>query len=1565
MTTLSQEYILVGAESLTLQCGKLLVERGHRLLAVVTSDNSLRMWAESLGIPIFDGPAALLERDDLGCDYLFSIGNRLVLPSGVLRRARRAAINFHDGPLPRHAGLFAPVWALIARELSHGITWHVMTDAIDAGNVLKQRLFEVSEGETALTLNTKCYEVGLDTFEELVLELERGEAVGTSQAPDPSQFHRQSDRPPAACSIDWRRSADDIAALVRALDFGDKYPNPVGRAKTVAGGTVWVVPVAEVLNERSGNAPGTIVRQDGAGVVVATGSSDVLLPRLMQPDGTPANPEEPGLKGGESFEIVDEALGARLTTLNRAVARHETFWVGRLATAEPFDFGALASSVPEGPPAFAHVDVPVQDLTDRASAITGHLDECLLAGVQAYFARWSDRPAFACAYTDAHISDTVAGVERWFSAYVPMRADLIMDEGLRSACERIQTELRQLRTKGTFATDVFSRYPQLKGSPATVALGFVLVPDVSMAAPAPGCALTVVIGDRLRWIYDTTRLSVEIVSRMIEQFRVLFVAGLDDPDDPVATLPLLPEQEWRTSIEVWNATQRAYDTTCCVHQLFEAQAARTPDALAVVASDGALTYRTLDARANQLAHRLQALGVGPDCLVGLSTDRSSSMLVGLLGILKAGGAYVPLDPGYPRERLDFMVRDAGLTALVTRHERTLSLLEAAAPVVTIDSVFDEPVTAPFRRDVASHHLAYVIYTSGSTGTPKGVMVEHRNVVNFFAAMDDSIGTRQGVWLAVTSLSFDISVLELLWTLSRGFKVVMYEGQHGVRRQRLLHRSTPIDFSLFYFSSDESATDAQNKYRLLLDGARFADENGFAAVWTPERHFHAFGGLYPNPAVTSAAIATITKRVQLRAGSCVLPLHHPLRVAEEWSVVDNLSGGRAAISFASGWQPNDFVLRPENHAHAKQIMLRDIETVRELWRGRKIAFPNSKGEMIEVGIVPRPVQKELPVWLTTAGNPETFAAAGRIGARVLTHLLGQSVDSLSSNLAIYRAAWREAGHPGNGFVSLMLHTFIGTDDDQVKRTVRQPLIEYLRSSVSLIKQYASAFPAFKKRDGEADLGLSNLSGEEMDALLEYSFERYYETSGLFGTPQGVLAFVDTLKAIGVDDIACLIDFGVDTETVLAHLHFLAQLRELATPNASVDAGDGTIAELIENHRVTHLQCTPSMATMLLQDEATRDALGSLQTLLVGGEACSDDLARELLGAVRGTIMNMYGPTETCVWSTSATIGRHGPVSPAKAGHYEHVSIGKPVANTCVYVLDRNRQPRPIGLPGELYIGGDGTTRGYWNRAELSADRFVPDPYRGGRMYRTGDLVRWRDEGVLEFLGRIDHQVKIRGHRIELGEIERAIAESPAVREVVVVAREDVPGDKRLAAYIVPRAEAVDVDAMRSHLQARLPDVMVPTYFVTLSSFPLTPNGKLDRKSLPPPTTLITAAPPAQAELPAGEIEELIAGIWRDVLQLQEVGTQDNFFDLGGHSLLAVQAHRRLKKAFDRSISMTDLFRFPTIRSLAQFLSGGGSEQQARAAAADRAEMRRRSVTMRARRAHAGRAAGDPDSVEQDA
>src|SRR2546421_1289805 len=210
----------------------------------------------------------------------------------------------------------------------------------------------------------------------------------------------------------------------------------------------------------------------------------------------------------------------------------------------------------------------------------------------------------------------------------------------------------------------------------------------------------------------------------------------------------------------------------------------------------------------------------------------------------------------------------------------------------------------------------------------------------------------------------------------------------------------MDFSLFYFASADVG-ESPDKYRLLIEGAKFADTHGFAAVWTPERHFYAFGGLYPNPAVTSAALATVTERIQLRAGSVVLPLHDPLRVAEEWAVVDNLSQGRVAISFASGWQPNDFVLAPQNYATRREVMLRGIETVRRLWRGEKVRRRDGNGTEIEVSILPRPLQPELPMWVTAAGSPDTFRLAGEIGANLLTHLLGQSIEQLAEKIAVYR------------------------------------------------------------------------------------------------------------------------------------------------------------------------------------------------------------------------------------------------------------------------------------------------------------------------------------------------------------------------------------------------------------------------------------------------------------------------------------------------------------------------------------------------------------------------------------
>lgn len=1026
-------------------------------------------------------------------------------------------------------------------------------------------------------------------------------------------------------------------------------------------------------------------------------------------------------------------------------------------------------------------------------------------------------------------------------------------------------------------------------------------------------------GITIRLDYDAALFEEATIHRMLGHFTAVVRAMAHDSTARIATLSLLAPAEREELLVRWNDTRVAIPEGACVHELVEAQVARTPDVVALTVHDQSLTYDELNRRANRLAHHLMAHGVGPDVLVGIRLERSADMLVAALATLKAGGAYLPLDPAYPARRIAHMLEDSGVTVVVTRSELAGGAPASGGPELVLLDRDGEAIAAESDRNPDHHaspaNLAYVIYTSGSTGKPKGVMVEHRNVVNFCAAMDAQIGGEPGVWLSVTSLSFDISVLELFWTLTRGFTVVL----HAPAREPALEAepraaaapsngARPMQFGLFYFASDEGeqAREAgRERYRLLLDGARYADTHDFSAVWTPERHFHAFGGLYPSPAVTSAAIAVITERVQIRAGSCVLPLDDPVRVAEAWSLVDNLSDGRVGISFASGWQPEDFIFAPQSYRERHDVMFRGIETVRRLWRGETMTMPGGHGKDVTFGIRPRPVQEELPIWVTAGGTPDTFRKAGALGANLLTHLLGQSIEELTEKLELYRDAWREHGHgPGGGHVTLMLHTFVGEDEESVRAEVRGPLTRYLRGSVSLFTPFAAAL----------GLDMNNLSDADVDALAEHAFARYYETSGLFGTPESCLALVDRLRSIGVDELACLIDFGIPSTTVMEHLPYLDRLRVLSAGQTHGRASDDSIAALIRRNGVTHMQCTPSLARMLVGDEESAEALRAIQHLFVGGEAFPATLARELSGLLPGgRIMNMYGPTETTIWSTTHTLRPEDSTVP----------IGRPIANTQLYILDEAGNPVPVGVTGELLIGGRGVVRGYLHRSALTAERFVQNPFgeAGDLLYRTGDVARYRPDGTVEFVGRVDQQVKLRGHRIELGEIEAALRNHPAVRDAAVVMREDVAGDPRIVAYLVEgEAAPVVVDEVRGYLKSQLPDVMIPAAWVVLDALPLTPNAKIDRKALPAPAAASEHARAAYVP-PRNSTEEMIEETWRDVLKLERIGMQENFFDLGGHSILAIHVLNKLRTRLDRELSMTDVFTYPTIRSLADHVRAG--------------------------------------------
>lgn len=1043
--------------------------------------------------------------------------------------------------------------------------------------------------------------------------------------------------------------------------------------------------------------------------------------------------------------------------------------------------------------------------------------------------------------------------------------------------------------------------------------------------------------------YNTDLFDEATIARMLGHYQTLLEGIVADPEQPLSALPLLTAAERTQQLAEWNATRAEFPIQKCVHELFQEQVERTPNAVALVFQDEELTYRELNRRADRLAEELRGLGVGPEVRVGLCVERSLEMMVSLLGILKAGGCYVPLDPTYPKDRLAFMLEDSQAPVLLTEEAlraefnfeipglKVLCLDAARDAVQNVPDVSHSP-----HRFAHSDNLAYVLYTSGSTGKPKGVMVTHRNVVNFFTGMDEVLGTQPGVWLAVTSISFDISVLELFWTLTRGYKVVIHreEGTELALPRSVTPARKKIDFSLFYFGSDADEG-AASKYRLLIEGAKFADRNGFAAVWTPERHFHQVGGLYPNPSLTSAALAMITERMQIRAGSVVLPLHNPLRVAEEWSVVDNLSNGRAAISFASGWHANDFAMASDNYSRRKEVMFQGIETVRRLWRGEAIPATSGSGQPIEVRVFPRPIQSELPMWLTSSGNAETFRMAGELGLNVLTHLFGQGVGDLAKHIATYRAAWRKQGHPGEGHVSIMLHTFVWDDSGEAWEKVCGPLCNYLRSyrDLSRTANQANGQPARAATEAEIEL------------LLRNAAERYFESSGLFGTPERALAMVEQLSAIGMDELACLIDFGIDAESILSSLRHLNQLREqsnrpvLGGPRHNLETGQWrSVPEQILRHGVTHMQCTPSLAGALVLASASLEAMRRLNTLLLGGEALPPSLAEQLRTTLGGQLINMYGPTETTVWSATHRVSKVNGTVP----------IGRPIANTEIYLFDKLLQPVPAGVPGELFIGGEGVARGYLNRPELTAERFIRHPFSpdaDARLYRTGDLARYHADGTIEFLGRLDHQVKLRGHRVELGEIESALRRHSDVRECVVQVWEVSPGDKRLVAYFVPaNGTKPPAGELRGHLQPELPDYMIPSAFVPLDELPLTPNGKVDRKALTRPEELQTERETAYVA-PTTGAEKTVAKVWEELLHVEKVGLNDNFFDLGGHSLLVVQAQVKLRDALGVDLPVVRLFQYPTVNALARFLTERTEQQTPLKKVQDRAQRQRKAFARR--------------------
>jgi amino acid adenylation domain-containing protein len=808
------------------------------------------MWAEERGIPVLAAAGDIFSTlSQRPFDYLFSVNNETILSEEVLSLPNRLAINYHDALLPSYAGNYATSWAIMRGEAVHGVTWHVMSSQVDAGDILKQRQVHITAGETAFTLNAKCYEAAILSFEELVNDISRGEIKATAQDLKDRTFFPLDKRPDAGCVLSWHGSAHEIAAMVRALDFGN-YANPLGRAKLAIANQLVIVEEVTVLDSPATNPPGTITELGDDFITVSTGDCEVALRKLSTIEGQPLSLSELSskfaLRKGFRFKELDSELRKGLTELYKSCCKREKFWTETLMALQPLaPFTARIDGRNQNEKCGTAAMRLPPEVCSFLRSINGTWDKCdfLITAFAVYLSRVAQNSCFDIGFGDQRVE-----LYGFFAPHVPLRIEVEGFQDFREALSSISQRLRLVNRHKTYARDLLSRIPELRTrveQGIEYDLPFAVERTASMADydVASCTGLTLVIPeDRAEcyWVYSQTAFDENTIARMMRQFEILMSAVANDPGQPIARLPLLSDEDRHRLLVEWNDTAADCPQEQCIHQLFEARAENSPEEVAVRFEAQTLSYGDLNRRANQLAHHLRKSGVGPEVMVGICLDRSLDLPVGLLGILKAGGAYLPLDPAYPEDRLSFMLKDSGTSVLLTEEQYLEKFPDFTQRIICLTN---DRQTISFESEenvesaVTPASLAYVIYTSGSSGKPKGVSIPHRALVNHSTAISKCYNlSSSDRMLQFASISFDVAGEELFPPWLAGATVVLQPERaraslsaflEFLKEEQLTVINLPTSFWQ-EFISDLSSSDLPATLRLVVVGNEKAHPEAFLA-----------------------------------------------------------------------------------------------------------------------------------------------------------------------------------------------------------------------------------------------------------------------------------------------------------------------------------------------------------------------------------------------------------------------------------------------------------------------------------------------------------------------------------------------------------------------------------------------------------------------------------------------------------------------------------------------------------------------------------------------------------------
>jgi len=773
---------LIGDGSLIIQCSEILKSKNHDVLGIVSSDEEVVLWCNENNIPNVDPEDDFLNRlKRENFDFLFSINNPLVLERNTLSLPRKCTINYHDSLLPEYAGVNATSWAIMNCEKEHGITWHIVDETLDTGNILKQVSFAVNEIDTAALLNMKCYEVAINSFSVLLDELALGAETAIRQDPGRRSYFSRYKRPYAASLINFKQVAANIGAFVNALEFG-KIRNPVGTPKIKIANDFFIVGKIEIVHNTESklgavNTPGVVTAIAGNSLRVATADNEILITEIYSLTGIRIAMSELAKKYGVTAGYrISTDFCDKLDQAYCATAKHELFWVNRLKNYKPVAVPYETSNRRTSSPEFDIITRETHSLGERYAAVEDK-KVFLLTAFAIYFSRIVMETSFDLGF-EINMNDVSYMPFSLFAKVLPISINFDYSQNFQDAARKIGNEVKAMGDRLTFCKDIVVRYPELKKNELFKSDNYFpikvgIINSVEVKKPAAGNELTFFItedGAKYVWAFNRQALDDETVRRMDANFGVLLHSILDYPLEIISNLPLLTAEDIRLLTE-WRGNPSNYPKNICIHELFERQAARVAHDTAVIFENNKICYGELNAKANMLGNYLKKLGIGVNSLVGIYIDRSLEMIIAILAILKAGGAYVPIDPDSPEERVSFMVEDTSMRLCLTLEKYLNKLSRLNTEKIALDTkwkMIAEESPESVTSGVKDSDLAYVMYTSGSTGNPKGVMIIHESVVALLDGCEVLVPSEgKVVGTSISTYSFDTSVWEIFSMLCYG------------------------------------------------------------------------------------------------------------------------------------------------------------------------------------------------------------------------------------------------------------------------------------------------------------------------------------------------------------------------------------------------------------------------------------------------------------------------------------------------------------------------------------------------------------------------------------------------------------------------------------------------------------------------------------------------------------------------------------------------------------------------------------------------------------------------------